>query len=56
VGIARFEPEGEWTIEKLLEEADRRLYKHKRERQKPGQTEESIPFPMRSEDDEGAVT
>jgi diguanylate cyclase (GGDEF)-like protein/PAS domain S-box-containing protein len=32
VGIARFEAGGEWTIEKLLEEADRRLYTHKRQR------------------------
>jgi diguanylate cyclase (GGDEF)-like protein/PAS domain S-box-containing protein len=33
VGLARFEPGGEWTIERLLEDADRRLYKQKRERQ-----------------------
>jgi diguanylate cyclase (GGDEF)-like protein/PAS domain S-box-containing protein len=32
VGIARFEPGSAWTIEQLLEEADRRLYDAKRTR------------------------
>jgi diguanylate cyclase (GGDEF)-like protein/PAS domain S-box-containing protein len=32
VGIARFEPGSAWTIQQLLEEADRRLYADKRRR------------------------
>ena len=32
VGIARFEPGSAWTMEQLLEEADRRLYADKRRR------------------------
>jgi predicted signal transduction protein with EAL and GGDEF domain len=34
VGIARFEPDSSWTIEQLLEHADRALYTQKRQRQK----------------------
>ena len=33
VGIARFEPDSAWTMDRLLEEADRRLYSNKRSRQ-----------------------
>jgi diguanylate cyclase (GGDEF)-like protein/PAS domain S-box-containing protein len=33
VGIARFEPDSAWTMDRLLEEADRRLYSNKRDRQ-----------------------
>jgi diguanylate cyclase (GGDEF)-like protein/PAS domain S-box-containing protein len=33
VGFAHFDPESPWTIETLLEEADRRLYENKRKRQ-----------------------
>jgi diguanylate cyclase (GGDEF)-like protein/PAS domain S-box-containing protein len=32
VGFARFDPDSPWTIESLLEEADRRLYEEKRKR------------------------
>jgi diguanylate cyclase (GGDEF)-like protein/PAS domain S-box-containing protein len=32
VGIARFEPDSSWTIEQLLEHADRALYQQKRHR------------------------
>jgi diguanylate cyclase (GGDEF)-like protein/PAS domain S-box-containing protein len=32
VGIARLEPDSSWTIDQLLEHADRALYRHKRER------------------------
>jgi diguanylate cyclase (GGDEF)-like protein/PAS domain S-box-containing protein len=32
VGFARFDPDSPWTIEALLEEADRRLYENKRKR------------------------
>ena len=35
VGIARYEPDSQWTMDRLLEEADRRLYQNKRERQGP---------------------
>jgi len=31
VGIARFEPDSSWSIEQLLEHADRALYEHKRQ-------------------------
>ncbi len=31
VGIARFEPDSSWTIEQLLEQADRALYEQKRQ-------------------------
>jgi diguanylate cyclase (GGDEF)-like protein/PAS domain S-box-containing protein len=34
VGIARFEPDSSWTIDQLLEHADRALYTQKRQRQK----------------------
>jgi hypothetical protein len=30
VGFAHFDPRNPWTIEMLLEEADRRLYENKR--------------------------
>ena len=33
VGVARFEPGSPWTMDRLLEEADRRLYRDKRSRQ-----------------------
>ena len=33
VGIARFEPDSSWTIDQLLEHADRALYQQKRSRQ-----------------------
>jgi diguanylate cyclase (GGDEF)-like protein/PAS domain S-box-containing protein len=32
VGVARFEPGSAWTVDRLLDEADRRLYQQKRER------------------------
>jgi diguanylate cyclase (GGDEF)-like protein len=34
VGIARFEPDSSWTIDQLLEHADRALYTQKRQRHK----------------------
>jgi diguanylate cyclase (GGDEF)-like protein/PAS domain S-box-containing protein len=34
VGIARFDPDSSWTIDQLLEHADRALYDHKRSRRK----------------------
>jgi PleD family two-component response regulator len=33
VGVARFDPGSPWTMDRLLEEADRRLYRDKRSRQ-----------------------
>jgi diguanylate cyclase (GGDEF)-like protein len=32
VGIARFEPDSSWTIDQLLEQADKALYQQKRNR------------------------
>ena len=57
VGIARFEPGGEWTIERLLEEADRQLYKQKRERQSFRQARDAGSMSPRagSESDEKTV-
>jgi diguanylate cyclase (GGDEF)-like protein/PAS domain S-box-containing protein len=40
VGFARFEPGSDWTMDGLLEEADRRLYRNKRERQEAARREQ----------------
>jgi diguanylate cyclase (GGDEF)-like protein/PAS domain S-box-containing protein len=56
VGLALFEPGSEWTIDRLLEEADRHLYAQKRQRQAMRQSRGEGAFQRESESDEGAAT